>query len=164
MNNRWANTLVPPRPELNKVITFSKYGIGSRYLKGIGTYEVMGWGWSYPEDWGVWAMGSEAVINFPLPKIRPQRLILEVAFPTQLRGEIPVEVYINNELDRIIPGNSNKIPLEINIPEINPSKPNLSYNLSIKFIPIILKTIKDSSNVGDTRPIFIGIISAKFSD
>lgn len=53
-------------PQLNGLISFSdKSKNNSFYLRS---------GWSWPEDWGTWSDGKNAVLNFPWPQKSPNLL------------------------------------------------------------------------------------------
>jgi hypothetical protein len=56
----------PIRIPSSKKLSFRKGGNGVSLLTGVGKREILGWGWSYPEDWGVWADGSKALLVLPV--------------------------------------------------------------------------------------------------
>lgn len=162
INQQWAKTLPPPLPDANKKILFSNSGNGARYLIGIGAYEVMGWGWSYPEIWGTWGLGSQSEIKIPLPNPRPRFLDIELTTPNKLKSK-EFDMYLNENFARkIVLRPSQPETIRIKIPEIDFNLPKNTYNISIKFIPTVLDPIYIEQMLTDQRALSLGIISAEF--
>ena len=54
-------------PSLGERIDFSQGGFGKAYLLDAGRAPLIGWGWAFPEPWGVWSDGDRARLAIPLP-------------------------------------------------------------------------------------------------
>lgn len=63
-------------PNIGIPIGFSKSGAGVPYLMNIDGKETIGYGWSWPEDWGVWSEGKSAQLVIPLANLSPRRLTI----------------------------------------------------------------------------------------
>ena len=58
---------IPPTA-INKILDFSSNGFAKHYLVGVGAWSKVGWGWSYPETFGVWSEGNQVKLVIPLPR------------------------------------------------------------------------------------------------
>lgn len=65
-----------PSISVDKPITFSNDGTGRIFLVGIGTSNITGEGWAYPESFGTWSEGNKAKLVLPLPKDQAKSLTL----------------------------------------------------------------------------------------
>jgi len=62
---------------LGEEITFGTNSKGSNYLVGVGMKDRLGFGWEYPEPWGVWSASDKVSIVLPRPpSSAEQKLIL----------------------------------------------------------------------------------------
>lgn len=93
-----------PIIELNKKISLSKSGLGSQLLIGVGQYERLGWGWSYPESWGVWSMGPKAKLILPFPfNVKPKKLELNMrGFTVSEHPLQRVEIWVNGKFSQSV--------------------------------------------------------------
>jgi hypothetical protein len=67
-----------PAIQLGERIDFSSSGLGKNFLVGIGSTFQLGWGWGYPEPWGVWSDGDRAKLTLPLPSKSANTLEFEL--------------------------------------------------------------------------------------
>lgn len=88
-----------PIPQIDTKFTFSKDGSGTKFLIGIGQFERLGWGWSYPESWGVWSEGRQSKLLIPLPgHTKPKSItLIAKAFISPAHPTQRVEICINHQ-------------------------------------------------------------------
>ena len=85
-------TKLAPRFFKGEKITFS-----SAFPKNdlVLTY---GW-WGWPEDWGIWAVGNDAIMNLLIPSDNPNKLIVYVrAFVSPTHPMQNLELFVNDVL------------------------------------------------------------------
>ena len=58
------------RPLIGETISFAKHQSGVNFLNEIDSAKTIGYGWAYPEDWGVWSEGRKASLTLLLPNQR----------------------------------------------------------------------------------------------
>ena len=149
-----------PRIALNQRIDFSSNGLGQHFLVGIGGTFQLGWGWGYPEAWGVWSDGDRAKLTLPLPTERPSTISLEVIpFLDRQHPRQDFEIKINNK-------GAGSFSLDdptakiITIPLQNYT--HFQEPLKIEFV---LKNPISPNQLGmgsDTRKLGIGLLSVSF--
>ena len=117
-------------------------------------------GWSVPEKWGTWSMGNTAVIQIPLPALKPQGIKLDAqAFISSLHPFQEIEIWVNGryikkEICNMRLGNLMDIPLQGDLTQSGP--------LKIEF-KLPKATSPKSLGIGsDTRPLAIGIESLRY--
>jgi hypothetical protein len=148
------------RPILNQRINFSSTGIGKYFLVGIGATPQLGWGWGFPEPWGVWSDGAGAKLDLLLPSPSPKTLALElIPFINTKHPRQVLEVWINGQKNKSI--TLQNPAAEILLIDLT-SLPKMNTPLQIEF-----KTPEAISpqNLGlgdDVRKLGIGLISATF--
>ena len=149
---------IAPEPSIGSLIGFGKGKIGSRYLIGLGQAEQVGWGWSFPEEWGVWAEGTRAILVLPYPKgAHPHKIILEIqAFLNSKVTYQIVNLLVNNELQKKIVIKNPRETVEVDLP-INPFK---------DYVVIEFQLPSAASPLGlglgeDKRRLSVGLVSAK---
>ena len=150
-----------PLPDLalGQRVDFSKNGIGKEFLIGVGAQQTAGWGWSFPEPWGVWSDGEKAQLVIPLPRTKPNTLDLElIAYINPKHPEQIIEIYLDGKLqkkeklskkdishvDLIIPPDISRNYIKIEFKLINPVRP------------------KDLDGTDDNRQLGIGLVGATF--
>jgi len=91
-----------PKVHINIPIQFSKNGIGPEFLIGVDAVKNVGYGWAYPEAWGVWSEGRKAKLIIPLPNgEESKQLVLTVrAFTSDQFPNQRVDVWINGSLQQ----------------------------------------------------------------
>jgi hypothetical protein len=93
------HSVIPP-VILGQTIHFSRAGQGKYFLVGIGAWQIVGWGWSYPEAFGTWSEGKFAKIVMPLPEgaktlALEMRALISPNLPQQTIG-----VYVDRKLQQ----------------------------------------------------------------
>ena len=86
---RFVDELPIWRCPTGEAIRFEKSGAGQRY---------MSWGWSQPEDWGVWTDGEQARLSFELERRPSGGLLLSLhsmGFVTPSRSRLEVQPTLN---------------------------------------------------------------------
>lgn len=73
---RISAQLVNVKPKVNVPIRFGKNDAGVEFLYGIDQAKNIGWGWSFPEEWGVWSNGGRAIIGLEAPDDFDQGLLV----------------------------------------------------------------------------------------
>jgi len=147
-------------PEVNNgiPIKFGKVGDGPKFLLDVGKYQQTAVGWSYPEEWGVWANGNKARIVLPLPKEGAKFLdialrvfisknhLSQIAF-VRINDEKPYKLVLTKDQDSV------RIPL----PASGPRKyVEIEFNFANAISP------KELSNGSDDRKLSIGIEQITF--
>lgn len=93
-----------PLPKLDASIAFGKGGSGAPYLLGIGQFERVGWGWAYPESWGVWSEGREGKLLIPYPKDTKPTSAIFIA-KALIGSKHPfqrVEIWVNGQIQKTV--------------------------------------------------------------
>ena len=148
-------------PTLNTPIDFSKNGHGADYLLNLDAKQIIGRGWSWPEEFGVWSEGSPVQLVIPLPNPKPKKLIINCrALITQNRPSQSVQIFINTILigNFLLENGDNNI-LTLDIP-----KNDLKDYVSIEFkFPANLASPKSLGMGDDERLLGIGIKSITFN-
>ena len=126
---------------------------------GIDAQHRIGYGWSFPEDWGVWADGNQANLLVPLPLKPSKNLILNVnAFVGKSHPAQNISVFVNgieqNHVTLISPTNNQII---LDVPQ-NMSQTFLDIQLFFRN-PVRPDEVEFQ---GDPRQLSIGLISATF--
>ena len=125
----------------------------------INNRQNKGWGWAFPESWGVWSEGEKAKVILPLPE-HPAK-ILDLAIKAFTSAKHPfqrVEIWLNGALVKNITlNNSDMTQIELPIPQ----------SLTEDYLIIEFKLPDNISpqklGLGsDVRPLGIGLISAEF--
>lgn len=74
---------------------FGKNSDGASHLSQLGSLNTLGFGWSYPEDWGVWAGGSGAGLILSIKdRVKFQSLVLRVR-PYTTKQNLTQRLYIS---------------------------------------------------------------------
>ena len=142
-------------------ISFGKGGVGSLFLIGVNTYDNVGYGWAWPEAWGVWSEGNKAQFVLPLPSsgvtntlTLTMRALVSKQHPQQI-----IEVYVNNVLFRVVTltdpsKNSIEIPITSAITQAGFIQIELKFQNPIR--------PKDLGMGDDGRLVAIGLEDARF--
>ena len=141
---------------LGQVISFSKNQWGTTYLMGVGKQVLIGSGWAYPEDWGVWIDGEKAKIVLPMPLPKPHMMLFSArAFRGNKSRANTVDIYINRQFAQSVdfgnePENSFRIDLTSKM---------LEYNfLEIEFKPRgVVQSPKAMGLGDDDRKLSLGL-------
>ena len=148
-----------PKIQMNESIGFGKGENGTPFLIGIDQRQIKGWGWGYPEKWGVWSEGYKAKVVLPIPKGNPKSLVMDFrAFITASHPKQVVEILINNAPNQVATfskDQENKVI--IHIPE----------SMKQKYIAIELrlpdsKSPKDLGIGDDIRQLGVGLTKVEF--
>lgn len=153
-------TSLAPKTHLKQPILFSKSEVGHHFLKQIGSVQ-RGYGWSFPEAWGIWSDGAYATMALPLPDKRAHFLEIQAQFflsEKHPKSDFTVEINQGQKM-RISIDRNGVNTFTIPLPE------NLHYpeflNLQFHFLnPVSPQEIGISNN--DQRKLGIGLISATF--
>ncbi|MCE7505265.1 DUF6311 domain-containing protein [Polynucleobacter sp. IMCC30063] len=148
-------------PTLNTPIDFSKNGHGADYLLNLDAKQIIGRGWSWPEEFGVWSEGSPVQLVIPLPNPKPTKLIINCrALITQNHPSQSVQIFINT----IFMGNFLLENGDNNILTIDIPKNDLKDYVSIEFkFPANLASPKSLGMGDDERLLGIRIKSITFN-
>jgi len=148
------------RPVLNQPVMFNKDGNGTWYLIGIGQFPRIGWGWSYPESWGVWAEGREAHLALPTPLAPFSSLIFDtnpLLSPSHQKQRVVVKINGDFHSLQILDDTHRQMRLSINSEKLG--RPDY---LAIEFIFIDQAKPQEIGLGVDARVLSIGLISAIF--
>jgi len=149
-----------PKVYINQVFGFGKGQIGTAFLLGVDQRQIKGWGWAYPEQWGVWTEGSKAKVVLPIPSGKPKTLIMNFrAFITASHPKQSVEVFVNNAQNQTVTflkeqGNQ----IIINLPQ-NDERGYIAIELRLPDS----RSPKEIGVGDDIRPLGVGLIKAEFS-
>jgi hypothetical protein len=155
-----------PKTDKDKAIDFSSKGEGKHFLVGVAAWQIVGWGWAYPEAFGVWSEGDKVKLTIPLPK-EPvngtngandpikgleleMRALVSPNYPKQT-----VEVWVNSQFQKkvtLTQDQGNKVLVEI--PATNPKQDYVTIELRL---PNKAKP-KDLGLGDDTRELAIGLV------
>jgi len=148
-----------PKIRTNEPIGFGKGQVGTAFLIGIDQRQIKGWGWAYPESWGVWTEGPKSKVVLPIPQGNPKTLTMNFrAFITAAHPKQTVEVLVNNQFVQsviFIKDQNNQII--INIPQDN----NLGFIAIELRLPDAISP-KDLRIGEDIRPLGVGLVRAEF--
>lgn len=64
----WINPREVSAPLIGQTITFAKNQMGVAFLNDIDGAKTIGYGWAYPEQWGVWSEGKKASMTLLMPQ------------------------------------------------------------------------------------------------
>jgi len=142
---------------LNIPIKFSKNSEGTKFLLNIDSLNKIGYGWSFPESWGVWSEGHKAKLILPFPaNALPQ--VLELRLKSISTKQ--VEIFCNGVPQKTIVLSPNKetlVDISLNSTEFE----NSNY-ASIEIRSPDFSSPKKLGLGDDSRPIGVGLISATF--
>lgn len=148
-----------PKIKIDEPIGFAKGQIGTAFLIGVDQRQIKGWGWAWPESWGVWSEGSKTKVVLPMPAGNPKTLTIDFrAFITAAHPKQTVEVVINNKIEQTVifsRDQENQITI------------NLAQNDFREYIVIELRlpdamSPKDLGIGDDIRPLGVGLVRAEF--
>ena len=137
-------------------LNFSSIGNARQYLIGVGFWPQVGWGWSFPEAFGVWSEGYQTKLVIPLP-VDPvagidltMRALVTSSHPTQeigiwVNGQFQKKVFLSHD-----DGNT----VFIAIPKTMPEQDFVTIELRL---PNKVKP-KDLGIGDDMRELAIGLI------
>lgn len=152
---------VVPGINIHKPITFSNDGTGRIFLVGIGTSNITGEGWAYPESFGVWSEGNKAKLVLPLPKDQTKTLTLVGrALVNERHPKQQITLFVNGKPNQTVElqqqdGNVIKINLD---PKV---KTNRNY-IEIEFQMPNAITPQAIGMGTDIRKLAFGLVSATF--
>lgn len=150
--------IADPISPTNKTIplNFSSTGNARQYLVGVGYWPQVGWGWSFPETFGVWSEGYQAKLVIPLPQQPVKTIELEMrALVTSSYPQQEVGIWVNNEFQKkvILTKDQGNMVL-IDIPITSPKQDYVTIELRLpnKARP------KDLGIGDDVRELAIGLV------
>ena len=153
-----------PKTSKDKALDFSAKGEGKHFLVGVAAWQVVGWGWAYPEAFGVWSEGDKVKLTIPLPIEPITGLELEMrALVSPKHPQQTVEVWVNSQFQKKVilsQGQGNQIFVEIPQASTNnsaPSAPKQDYVTIELRLPNKAKP-KDLGIGDDTRELAIGLV------
>jgi len=148
-----------PKIKINEIIGFGKGQVGTAFLIGIDQRQIKGWGWAYPEQWGVWTEGSKAKVVLPIPAGNPKTLTMDFrAFLTASHPKQLVEVFVNNVFDqKIVFSQDQANHIIIDLPQ-NDSRDYIAIELRLPDA----KSPKDLGIGDDIRPLGVGLTQVEF--
>ena len=144
-------------PTLNTPIDFSKNGHGADYLLDLDARQIKGYGWSWPEIFGVWSEGSPVRLVIPLPNPKPTQLTINCrALITQNHLSQKIQLFINDKLM----GNFILQNAENNVLTVPIEKNELQNYVVLKFVfPEKILSPKDLGISPDDRLLGVGLVS-----
>jgi len=139
---------------------FGKGGNATAYLVGVDKRQTKGWGWTYPESWGVWSEGGKAKLLIPLNGPPPKTVLIKLrAFITAKHPSQHVIILINGEIVGRYLFTSDLNEVIVNVPDKIQSR-----LMAIEF-QLPNNASPKSLGVGDdTREIAIGLIEMQFKN
>jgi hypothetical protein len=148
-----------PTVHLGETIKFGREGKGFKFLVGIDKYQIHGWGWAYPESWGVWSEGNRAKVVLPIPSGNPKTLELDFrAFINPQNPRQRIEIFVNGSFQKRLEFTSdqgNKVIIKL------PDKIIKDY-VSLEFKLVDAKSPKELGVSDDNRKLAVGLTSANF--
>jgi hypothetical protein len=155
---------VIPRTSKDKAIDFSSKGEGKHFLVGVAAWQIVGWGWAFPEAFGVWSEGDKVKLTIPLPKEAANDPItgLELEMRALISPNYPkqtVEVWVNSQFQKkvvLTENQGNRVLVDIP-PSNNANTPKLDYVTIELRLPNKAKP-KDLGLGDDTRELAIGLV------
>jgi len=149
-----------PKTDKDKGIDFSAKGDGKHFLVGVAAWQIVGWGWAYPEAFGVWSEGDKVKLTIPLPQEPITGLELEMrALVSPNYPKQTVEVWVNSQFQKkvvLTQDQGNKILVDIP-PSNNANTPKQDYVTIELRLPNKAKP-KDLGLGDDTRELAIGLV------
>jgi hypothetical protein len=143
-----------------QTISFANGALGSNFLIGVNTYDNVGHGWAWPEDWGVWSEGSKAQFVLPVPSEGSRNLILTMRALVSLQHpKQEFEIYVNNALLRGVTLTNPKINI-IEIPITSAITKDGFIQIEFKFQNPVKP--KDLGMGNDGRLVSIGLEDARY--
>ena len=159
-NNNSLSTLSPIK--IGQKINFSRSGSGMQYLMGLIDVEtyLSGWGWRYPEGWGVWSNGDKAKLLLPIPIGDVNNLTLSArALVSKKHPSQKINIMVNGIFIKQITLNKSD-ENQILIPVTPAFKKQGFLNIEFKFLN---PTRPSAIGIGeDDGLITLGLISAEF--
>ena len=148
-----------PKIKMNEIIGFGKGQIGTAYLIGVDQRQIKGWGWAYPEQWGVWTEGTKAKVVLPIPAGNPKALTMDFrAFLTASHLKQSVEVFVNNAFNQKVTFNQDQgNQIIIDLPQ-NDSRDYIAIELRLPNA----KSPKELGIGDDIRPLGVGLTGVEF--
>ena len=151
-----------PKTTITEKILFSNQGIGKNFLVGVGAWPIVGWGWSYPESFGVWSEGDHAKLTIPLPQDASGLLAPVKGIKFEMRALVTPEhpqqqldLWVNGEYQKtFILKAANDNQIEVSIPKSSKDYVAIELKLPNKIKP------QDLGLGSDTRELSVGIIQA----
>ena len=130
------------------------------FSKSENNTDVLGSGWSDLEDWGVWSVGNENVLNFGIPSDTTGTLELSVDL-FSFHEPRDLGVYINDKLLDTITVDEDSKTYSLSIPE-DYYKDGAPYGLgrlmTVKFTQTAEVSPHDlDENLSDTRDLGVGM-------
>jgi hypothetical protein len=151
---------VIPKTSKDIVIDFSSKGEGKHFLVGVAAWQIVGWGWAFPEAFGVWSEGDKVKLTIPLPKEQINGLELEMrALVSPNYPKQTVEVWVNSQFQKkvvLTENQGNRVLVEIP-PSNNANTPKQDYVTIELRLPNKAKP-KDLGLGDDTRELAIGLV------
>lgn len=149
-----------PKTAKDKVIDFSAKGEGKHFLVGVAAWQLVGWGWAYPEAFGVWSEGDKVKLTIPLPQEEANHPIkgLELQMRALVTPNYPkqtVEVWVNNQFQKkvtLTQDQGNQVLVEIASTDPKQDYVTIELRLPNKAKP------KDLGLGDDTRELAIGLV------
>lgn len=153
---RWAYLTPPSEINIDQKILFSKGSSGVNYLEGVGSSNVMGWGWSYPEETGIWSDGEQASVLIPIDRRSAVEILIHLhAFYAEPNKCFSFEIWLDGKKERrecIFPGKSSIIKMILPRPDVSMPKTQYEALITFKFdrnySPKALKINDDARNLG----------------
>jgi hypothetical protein len=147
------------KPNFGETISFASGASGTASLLAVGMREQIGWGWSHPENWGVWSEGRQASLLMAMPSPKPTRM--RIVLKAMINSAHPIQtgnLYINGFLAQRLRLTADQTQLDIPL-----SKAMRERNyLQIEFMPKNPISPKSLGLGDDVRNLGIGLISVEF--
>ena len=146
--------LAPPL-EVRQVVEFTKAGNG-RSLFMLG-------GWGFTEEWGTWAVDSNAKVIMPMPKGDPAKLIIQAnAFLSPQHPQQVVDIAVNGArvADHMVLTKSQGTTLEVKLPR---GSKLAGEPVMIEFRSLDPISPRQAGLGADDRKLGIGLVSIQFA-
>ena len=146
------------KTNLNEPIEFGRGKKGFNFLLDLDKYQQVGYGWSYPEIWGVWSEGKKAKIILPLPENGAE--LLKIKFRALVSQSDPsqiIEIWVNNKFQtshKFTGDQEASIDLDL--------KDELRNYVAIEFRTPNAKSPKNIGVGSDERVLGVGLVQAVF--
>lgn len=142
---------------LEQKISFIRNGNGVIYLQEVGTNA--NYGWSHPEEWGVWLNGRNGIVHLPNPNFPSAKSLELVLRPFQYPGITTQKVVIRTAGQNIpVVVDNSKTMVTIALPVSMPWQ-NV---ITVEFEALTPRRPKELGLGNDVRLLSIGLISATF--
>jgi hypothetical protein len=149
-----------PEVQLNTPFYFSSSGEGKHFLVGIAKWPQIGWGWSYPENFGTWSEGYQTKVTIPLPKTKANSLTLTMqALISPSHPKQTVGLWVNGRFQEIInlsKANDNVIRIPLSKTDTLQEYITIRLDLPDHISP------KSINQGADERKLAIGLVSGIF--